>query len=380
MMNSLKAQLTQKIDHLKEGRALIYHHAEGDSNRSYLITSAENLHDETLENVINHCCNLSLLVSDVFLEKCGHHLFSTQSEVALKCDFSVDGLKSLISSLSASEVQSGPDCMLMRVKDSASILHDETAEARILEFMSNIDAADGVLLYGLLLDEHGEHLEKAAGPQKMDLLSISTDEIKLSRFFNPMLLEFTGVTEVELQQGKFLLHSYYSALDRRYHWAFVQDDGEVDKLPLVRLESECLTGHVFGSLLCDCGDQLSQGLEQVNAYGKGALVYLRQEGRGIGLKAKLEAYYLQQVHNLDTVDANIAVGMPEDARDYVIGAQILNHLGFDSLKLMTNNPAKIKGLNRYGIKIDERVSHIIPPSNLNRKYLETKKTRMGHRI
>ena len=149
-MNSLKAQLTRKIDHLKDGRALIYHHQEGDTRRSYLITSAENLHDETLKNVITHCCNLSLLVSDVFLEKCGHHLFSTQSEVALSCDFSVNGLKELIGSLSASEVQNGPDCMLMRVKESALILHDETAEARILEFMSNIDAADGVLLYGFV--------------------------------------------------------------------------------------------------------------------------------------------------------------------------------------------------------------------------------------
>jgi 3,4-dihydroxy 2-butanone 4-phosphate synthase/GTP cyclohydrolase II len=110
------------------------------------------------------------------------------------------------------------------------------------------------------------------------------------------------------------------------------------------------------------------------------LVYLRQEGRGIGLKAKLEAYYQQQVHGLDTVDANIAVGMPEDARDYIIGAQILNSLGFENIKLLTNNPAKIKGLTRYGIGVEGTVSHIIPPSELNARYLETKKKRMGHKI
>ncbi|NQZ60486.1 MAG: hypothetical protein HRT88_23815, partial [Lentisphaeraceae bacterium] len=281
-MNTLKAQLTEKIGHLKDGRALIYRHDEEKVQRTYLIVSAENIHDETLKQVIGHCSNLSLLVSDVFLGKAGHSSYSMQSEAALKCDFSTQGIKTLVQNLAEDKKLDGPDCMLMRIKQSENILDDCSAEARILEFMSNVDKADGVMLYGLLLDEDGQHLAQDMAYKDLSLLEISTDEVKLSRFFNPNLIEFTGVTEVELQQGKFLLHSYYSALDRRYHWAFVQDDGDKKKLPLVRLESECLTGHVFGSLLCDCGDQLSQGLEEVNTYGKGALVYLRQEGRGIG--------------------------------------------------------------------------------------------------
>jgi GTP cyclohydrolase II len=372
-MNDLKQQLTDKITHLKEGRALIYEHGVGDRKRRYLVMSAENVQEPTLELFMRGCQNLTILTSDDFLAGSGNNSFRTQSEVAVKCDFSTRGLCALLQELSQGGQGGGPDCILLRIQDSSRILAEESAEARLLELMSNVDKADGVLLYGLLLD--GEDL-----PTGLEVMTVTSDEVKLSRFLNPNLLEFTGVTEVDLLQGKFQLYSYYSEIDRRYHWAFVLDDGDDSKAPLVRLESECLTGHVFGSLLCDCGDQLSRGLEEVARYGKGALVYLRQEGRGIGLQAKLEAYYLQQVHGMDTVDANIAVGMPAEARDYLIGAQILNHLGFDSPRLMTNNPAKVEGLARYGVIVAEQVAHVIPPSTHNKRYLETKKTRMGHKI
>jgi GTP cyclohydrolase II len=379
-MNAIKQSLSEKIDHLKNGRALIYQHTEGREQRSYLVMSADSPHDETFRAFIGNCCNLSILVTDYFAKQNGNFKNRQTAEVPLHCDFSVEGLKSLLNSLKNGKVSEGQDSLLMKILKSEDVLTDLSAEARILEFMSNVDEADGVLLYGLLINkDEGKPFADAQEIPDLETKVITTDEIIVSRFFNPNLLEFTGVTNVDLLQGRFQLHSYFSEIDRRYHWAFVADDGS-DKTPLVRIESECLTGHVFGSLLCDCGDQLSQGLEQVQKYGRGALVYLRQEGRGIGLKAKLEAYYLQQVHGMDTVDANLAVGMPEDARDYVIGAQILNHLGFDSLKLMTNNPAKIEGLHRYGLSVDAQVSHIIPPSEHNRRYLETKKTRMGHKI
>ena len=379
-MNDIKAELTEKVDHLNDGQVLIYQHEEEDNKRSYLVMSAENLNDNTVKALLSNCRNLSILVSDYFIQKNAQHKSSKVSEIPLSCNLSVKGIKDLLGSLVDNKTIEGQDRILMRVVKSEDVLADTSAEARILEFMSNIDEADGVLLYGLLMDtESGVPAETVSDIPDLNTKVITTDEIVVSRFFNPNLIEFTGVTDVDLLQGKFQLYSYYSEIDRRYHWAFVIDDGS-DKSPLVRIESECLTGHVFGSLLCDCGDQLSQGLEQVEKYGKGALVYLRQEGRGIGLKAKLDAYYLQQVHGMDTVDANLAVGMPEDARDYVIGAQILNHLGFDSLKLMTNNPAKIEGLHRYGLNVDAQVAHIIPPSEHNRRYLETKKTRMGHKM
>lgn len=371
-MNEIKEQLLAKVNHLKEGKPLIYEHDDPKLSRRYLIMSGEKIHDDTFSYFVRKCCNLSILVSDEFLRKNDQNKYRYKEETPVNCEFSLKGIKELLNNLGEGNELSGPDRVVLKAMKSENILSDESAEARILEFMSNIDKADGVLLYGLLLDDSME--------ETGEIVNISTSEIIRSRFFNPNLLEFTGVIDIDLLQGQFQLHSFYSEIDRRYHWAFVKDDGDKSKVPLVRIESECLTGHVFGSLLCDCGEQLAQGLKQVADYGKGALVYLRQEGRGIGLKAKLEAYYLQQVHGMDTVDANIAVGMPEDARDYVIGAQILNHLGFHTVKLMTNNPAKISGVTGYGIKVDEQVAHIIPPSEHNKKYLETKKTRMGHKI
>ena len=373
-MNDIKTKLIEKIDYLKNGKALIYQHTHEGLSRRYLIMSVEGIQAENFRSFTALCCNFSLLVSDDFLKNSASDRNHSTSEIALKCNFSVEGLKELLCSLKKGEECQGNDCIVMRVCQSDTILNDISAEARILEFMSNIDNTEGALLYGLILDDQESSLDT------LDTLNITTDEIIVSRFFNPNLLEFTGVTEVKLLQSDFALHSYYSEIDRRYHWAFVRNDGDKEKKPLVRIESECLTGHVFGSLLCDCGDQLSQGLAQIAEHGKGALVYLRQEGRGIGLEAKLEAYYQQQVHGLDTVDANLAVGMPEDARDYIIGAQILNSLGFEKIKLLTNNPAKIKGLLRYGIGVEDTVSHIIPPSELNRRYLNTKKERMGHKI
>ncbi|MBF0245353.1 MAG: GTP cyclohydrolase II, partial [Planctomycetes bacterium] len=202
-----------------------------------------------------------------------------------------------------------------------------------------------------------------------------------SRIHNPDHLELVSVQEVRLLPGVFLLHSFYSHIDERHHWAFchrISPLPSAPSVPLVRIESECFTGHVFGSLLCDCGDQLSQGLGRIALSGCGLLIYLRQEGRGIGLLSKLKAYRLQQREKLDTVDANLALGEKEDARDYIIGAQILRHLGIDQVKLLTNNPAKVSGIERYGIRVEERVPHVIPPHNHNRHYLKTKQHRMGH--
>ena len=371
-MNEIKHKLQEKVNHLKEGKPLIYEHRGEKESRRYLIMSGEKIHDDAFDYFIRKSRNLSILASDEFLRKKNQNQYRFKEVTPVNCEFSLKGIKTLLKNLYNGKDPVGPDTLVLKAMQSENILNDDSAEARILEFMSNVDTADGVLLYGLLLDESLE--------QTSDIMLIETSEIIRSRFFNPNLLEFTGVIDIDLLQGQFKLHSFYSEIDRRYHWAFVKDDGDTSKTPLVRIESECLTGHVFGSLLCDCGDQLAQGLKQVAEYGRGSLVYLRQEGRGIGLKAKLEAYYLQQVHGMDTVDANIAVGMPEDARDYVIGAQILNHLGFHKIKLMTNNPAKISGITQYGVAVEEQVAHIIPPHEHNKKYLETKKTRMGHKI
>ncbi|MDD2620129.1 MAG: bifunctional 3,4-dihydroxy-2-butanone-4-phosphate synthase/GTP cyclohydrolase II [Syntrophomonadaceae bacterium] len=177
--------------------------------------------------------------------------------------------------------------------------------------------------------------------------------------------------------GDFTAVGYESLLDGKGHLALVKGEWQEDEPILVRVHSECLTGDVFGSCRCDCGDQLAAAMKMIEKAGKGVLLYMRQEGRGIGLINKMKAYKLQD-HGRDTVEANLELGFPADLRDYGIGAQILVDLGVHKMRLMTNNPKKIKGLEGYNMEVVERVSIEMPTKPENIKYLQTKKDKMGH--
>ena len=196
-------------------------------------------------------------------------------------------------------------------------------------------------------------------------------------------------TTIPTRWGEFRLFAYQSAVDPQPHLALVKGgigeigpDGAVVPHPeptLIRVHSECLTGDVFGSGRCDCGDQLDAAMRMIDEAGAGVLLYLRQEGRGIGLANKLHAYALQD-KGLDTVEANVQLGFPADKRDYGIGSQILRDLGLRELRIMTNNPKKIYGIEGYGLTIVEAVPLRIAAGEHNRKYLETKKAKLGHRL
>ena len=179
-------------------------------------------------------------------------------------------------------------------------------------------------------------------------------------------------------RGAWTIHAFHTELEDRTHVALVMGNPKPDEPVLVRVHSECLTGDVFGSTRCDCGDQLHRAMEMIQSEGTGVILYLRQEGRGIGLANKLRAYELQDRQHKDTVEANLALGFRADHRDYGVGAQILYDLGIRRLRLLTNNPGKYVALKGYGLEIVERVQLEALPGDDNRKYLETKKRKMGH--
>ncbi len=215
-----------------------------------------------------------------------------------------------------------------------------------------------------------------------NLMIISIEDLIRYRNRKDRLVEKVAVVHLPTEYGDFMAHAYRFTLDEqkdRVHLALVKGDLARDEATLVRVHSECLTGDALGSLRCDCGPQLHSALRMIEEEGSGVLLYMRQEGRGIGLLEKMHAYELQE-KGLDTVEANEALGFKPDLRDYGIGAQILADLGLSRIRLITNNPRKIIGLEGYGLEVSERVPVVISPNCYNEKYLQTKENKMGHML
>lgn len=223
----------------------------------------------------------------------------------------------------------------------------------------------------------------ARGPQlkeiaeRFDLVILTIEALVNYRQSRESLVEHVVDIQLSTEFGAFNVFTYVEKLTGQEHLAFVKGDLNNDENILVRVHSECLTGDVFGSNRCDCGPQLHAALHQIEKAGKGVLLYLRQEGRGIGLVNKMKAYKLQD-EGFDTVEANEKLGFPDDARDYRIGAHILRDLGVTKISLLTNNPRKITGLEMNGIQVMERLPIEMPAKDENKKYMETKKAKLGH--
>ena len=218
-------------------------------------------------------------------------------------------------------------------------------------------------------------LQKFAKKHRLKICTIA-DLIEFRRT-REKLVESVEVVKMPTDYGDFNLHLYRSKIDGQHHLALVRGDIAGKSDVLVRVHSECLTGDVFGSRRCDCGPQLHQAMRQVADAGRGVILYMRQEGRGIGLAPKIKAYKLQE-EGLDTVEANLKLGYGMDLREYGLGAQILVDLGLKTIRLLTNNPKKVIGLKGYGLKIVRQVPIKVNPNPHNERYLKTKKQKMGH--
>ncbi len=218
-------------------------------------------------------------------------------------------------------------------------------------------------------------LEEMSEKQGINIISIA--DLIAYRRRHEKLVHRVAEANLPTKYGEFVVVAYKSDIDTDEHLALVMGDVSTRKPVLARVHSECLTGDVFSSLRCDCGAQVMLALQRIAQEGRGVLLYMRQEGRGIGFHNKICAYALQD-KGLDTVEANLSLGFEPDLRDYGIGAQILVDLGLRKIRLLTNNPKKVIGLEGYGLEVVETVPIIVPPNPHNRRYLETKQKKMGH--
>ncbi len=213
--------------------------------------------------------------------------------------------------------------------------------------------------------------------KRFGMKMISVKDLIIYRRKREKLVECVVEVDFPTRYGDFRLRIYESSIDEHHHLALIKGDIGDGENVLVRMHSECLTGDVFGSKRCDCGEQLEYAMRAIEREGRGVIVYMRQEGRGIGLPNKLKAYKLQE-DGYDTVEANLKLGFPPDLRDYGIGALILSDIGVRTIRLLTNNPAKRAALEGYGLKVIERVPIKVAPNKHNARYLQTKKDKLGH--
>ncbi len=383
---------------IAKGKIVIVTDDEDRENEGDLVLAAEKATPETINFMAMHGRGLICVpISNERADQLGLQRMVAQNREMYRTDFtvSVDAARGVTTGISAHDraatIQtianpaSVPEDLVqpghifpLRAKDGGVLRRAGHTEAAVdLARMAGLQPA-GVLCEILHDDGTMARLPELMEFRKKHGLRICTIQSLIAhRRVREKLIEREQVVKLPTEYGDFDLHLYHSKLDGAHHLALVKGTISENEPVLVRVHSECLTGDVFGSRRCDCGNQLHAALQQISDEGNGVLVYMRQEGRGIGLAAKIHAYKLQE-EGLDTVEANVKLGFGSDLRDYGLGAQILFDLGVRKFRFLTNNPKKVVGLEGYGIQMVEQVPIRSEANPHNAKYLETKRVKMGH--
>jgi len=388
------------VEDLRAGKMVVVVDDADRENEGDLIMAADRVSGAAVNFMTKHGRGLICVpTTSDRLKQLGIEQMVTQNRESFRTDFqiSVDAAKGITTGISAADrartiqVMADPTAVPEDLVQPGHVFPLRARPGGVLQRAGHTEAAvDLVKLAGCrpigviceILSEDGSmarlpELRKFVRRHKLKIATIE-DLIKYRRT-REKLVQRQEVIRLPTDFGEFDLYLYRSTLDGQHHLALVK--GNVSGKPnvLVRVHSECLTGDVFGSLRCDCGPQLHQAMSQVAEEGQGVIVYMRQEGRGIGLVQKIKAYKLQE-KGLDTVEANLKLGFKMDLREYGLGAQILADLGLKTIRLLTNNPRKVVGLEGYGLEIVEQVPIRIKPNPHNAKYLQTKKEKLGHLI
>lgn len=385
---------------IRDGKMVIVIDDADRENEGDLIMAAERATPEAINFMAKFGRGLICVpTTGERLKQLGIEQMVTQNRESFRTDFqiSVDAARGITTGISAADrahtirVMSEPTTMPEDLVQPGHVFPLRARPGGVLQRAGHTEAAvDLVKLAGCrpmgviceILSEDGSMMRV---PDLMNFarehgLKICTieDLIKYRRV-REKLVERVEVVKMPTEHGEFDLYLYRSTLDGQHHLALVKGDVSGKPGVLVRVHSECLTGDVFGSLRCDCGPQLQQAMRQVAEAGEGVILYMRQEGRGIGLVSKIKAYKLQE-RGYDTVEANLKLGYKMDLREYGLGAQILADLGLKTIRLLTNNPKKVVGLEGYGLEIVEQVPIRVSPNPHNEKYLQTKREKLGHSV